>query len=72
LKLKIALLENGQETGEVRYHTFEPMNYYVNQLRFFRDTVHHPSNHHSLDESVERIHLLSHIHATAKSKSVIS
>ncbi|MFD1991242.1 Gfo/Idh/MocA family protein [Paenibacillus nicotianae] len=72
LKLKIALLDNGQETGEVRYHTFEPMNYYVNQLRFFRDVIHHPSHHHSLDESVERIHLLSHIHATAKAKSVIS
>ncbi len=72
LKLKIALIENGQETGEVRYHTFEPMNYYVNQLRFFRDVIHHHQHHHLFAESVERIQLLSHIHATAKAKSVIS
>lgn len=72
LKLKIALLENGKETGEVRYHTFEPMNYYVNQLRFFRNTIHYQQRHHLFTESVERIQLLSNIHAAAKAKSVIS
>lgn len=72
IKLKIALLENGQETGEVRYHTFEPMNYYVNQLRFFRDAIYHQQQPHLFTESVERIQLLSHIYATAKAKSVTS
>ncbi|WP_458119532.1 Gfo/Idh/MocA family protein [Paenibacillus sp. Z6-24] len=68
LKFKVAMLENGVETGEVRQHVFEPVNYYVNQLRFFSDVVRGHQPNLPFTDSAERIRLLSSIYSSARSR----
>ncbi|ANF98737.1 dehydrogenase [Paenibacillus bovis] len=66
IKFKVALLQKGKETGEVHQHVFDPVNYYVNQLRFFSDVVRGHQSNLPFAESAERIRLLSGIHTAAR------
>ncbi|WPP40164.1 Gfo/Idh/MocA family oxidoreductase [Paenibacillus hunanensis] len=75
MKLKITLLKDGQEIGEAHQHIFEPMNYYVNQLRAFTEQVrqqHRLSNEyavidHGLEQAMERIRVLDQVYRDARS-----
>ncbi|WP_082208270.1 Gfo/Idh/MocA family protein [Paenibacillus dauci] len=71
IKFKVALLQNGAGTGEVHQHVFDPVNYYVNQLRFFSDVVRGQQTNLPFAESAERIRLLSSIYATARNRMMM-
>ncbi|MFD1886218.1 Gfo/Idh/MocA family protein [Paenibacillus wenxiniae] len=75
MKLKITLLKDGAEIGEAKQHIFEPMNYYVNQLRAFTEQVRqqhrpnheHPVIDHGLEQAMERIRVLENVYRDARS-----
>ncbi len=74
MKIKLTLLRDGQEIGEAHQHVFEPMNYYVNQLRAFTDQVRQQQNRNPatpyeddrLTQAMERIRLLDHVYRDAQ------
>jgi dTDP-3,4-didehydro-2,6-dideoxy-alpha-D-glucose 3-reductase len=75
MKLKIVLLKDGEEIGEAKQHVFEPMNYYVNQLRAFTEQVRQqhslhneqPVIDHGLEQAMERIRVLDNVYRDARS-----
>ncbi|WP_322903358.1 Gfo/Idh/MocA family oxidoreductase [Paenibacillus campi] len=76
MKLKIALLQDGQEIGQTHQQLFEPLNYYVNQLRSFTEQVrlhgHNGSEQsiaeHGLMQAMERIRVLDHVYRSARAE----
>lgn len=68
LKIKVTI----KETSQTSHINFEPENYFVQQLNFFKDLIKGKRKNPTITDAFERIKLMEEIYTAARTQNVLS